>query len=109
MIPIVFSTWFINKFNGIIISVISAFIWIFIDFYGKNFFLFDNFIIYWNIIVRFVFFIIFVNILSFLKDTLEKSEKNARNDFLTGVINARYFYDENGRAGGCRIPIGSLY
>ena len=69
LIPVFISTWFINKTSGLIISIISAFIWFFIDFFWKHFFLSDNFIIYWDIIVRFIFFFIIVNILSFLKET----------------------------------------
>ena len=93
LIPVFITTWFINKTNGLIISALSALIWFFIDFYWKHFFLSKYLIIYWDIIVRFIFFFIIVNILSFLKETLEKSKNNARYDFLTGAINARYFYE----------------
>jgi diguanylate cyclase (GGDEF)-like protein len=93
LIPLSFSTWFINKSHGLFFSILSALFWIFIEFYWNQFFKFREFLIYWDIIVKFIFFLIFVNILSLFKETLENSEKNARNDFLTGVINARYFYE----------------
>ena len=93
LIPVVITTWFINRTNGLIISIICTLIWIFIDFYDKQVFLLENFIFHWNIVVQFIFFVIFVYIISFLKDTLEKLKKAARDDFLTGVINTRYFYE----------------
>lgn len=91
--PVFIVTWFINKTNGVIFSVISALIWFFIDFYSRKVFVFTNLTVYWAIVVRFVFFIIFLNIIYFLKETLEKSERIARDDFLTEVNNARYFYE----------------
>lgn len=91
--PVFIVTWFINKSNGVIFSIISVLIWIFIDLHAKQVFIFTSFTAFWAIVVRFIFFIIFVNILCFLKETLEKTEKTARDDFLTGVINARYFYE----------------
>ena len=93
LIPLSLSTWFISKSHGLFFSVLSVLLWIFIELYWKQFLIFKDFILYWDIIIKFIFFIIFVNILSLLKETLENSEKNARNDFLTGVINTRYFYE----------------
>ncbi len=91
--PVFIVTWFIHKTNGIVFSVASALIWIFIDLYIKQDFVFASFKVYWAVAIRFIFFIIFVYIISFLKETLEKTEQIARYDFLTGVINARYFYE----------------
>ncbi len=93
LIPIFLATWFISKNNGIIFSFISAIICLFLDFDEEYISHLTNFIFYWDAITRLAFFLIFVNILSFLKETLKNNEKMARYDFLTGIINTRHFYE----------------
>lgn len=91
--PIFVATWFISKKNGLFFSFISSLMCFFLDFDEKYIEHLTQFIFYWDAIVRLIFFIIFVNIIFFLKEVLKSNEKMARYDFLTGLTNTRYFYE----------------
>ncbi len=48
-------------------------------------------IVLWNAVIRLIFFMLIVNLVSALKGKMEKEKEMARSDFLTGIANSRHF------------------
>jgi len=88
VLPIFMVTWFTNQRFGLVISVVSAIVWLVADVStGQTYS--SPFIPLWNSFIRFAFFIIITILLSSLKSSLEL----AHTDHLTSAINSRYFYE----------------
>jgi len=88
VLPIFMVTWFTNQRFGLVISVVSAIVWLVADVStGQTYS--SPFIPLWNSFIRFAFFIIIAILLSSLKSSLEL----AHTDHLTSAINSRYFYE----------------
>jgi diguanylate cyclase (GGDEF)-like protein len=90
--PIFLVTWFRSKGRGVLISIIAAITWLLADIAAGQTYS-HPLIPFWNAIIRFGFFIIVTLLLSSLKNTLELKEQLAKTDFLTGVTNARSFFE----------------
>jgi diguanylate cyclase (GGDEF)-like protein len=92
LFPVFLVTWFRNKKEGVFISIFAAIIAALVDSmevsYSHN-----NIIHYWKGLELFVFFATLSFILGRLKSEIEMHKKLARTDFLTGVHNARSFYE----------------
>lgn len=56
LIPVIFASWYIGRISGLILSVISASVWLIIDTSGFNF-TYGHAIHFWNTMVRLGFFI----------------------------------------------------
>lgn len=91
LIPIIFTTWFVNRWVGFFISLVSTVVWFIADTALNNYPY--ALIPYWNAAVRFSFFIIIGYLLSALKIAYEREKKLARTDVLTGVVNRHYFLE----------------
>ena len=92
LLPIVMVTWYEGRASGIIISLVSATVWLFADIgWGKVYS--HPLIPVWNSVIRFAFFIIITLLLSELGKAIERERQLARTDNLTGVINSRAFYE----------------
>lgn len=91
LIPIVFITWFVSRWSGLFISLLSTVVWFIADTALKNFPY--ALIPYWNAAVRFSFFVIIAYLLSALKIAYEREKRLARTDMLTGAINRHYFME----------------
>lgn len=91
LIPVIFTTWFVNRWLGFFISLVSTVVWFIADTILKNHPY--ALIPYWNAAVRFSFFIIIGYLLSALKIAYEREKKLARTDVLTGVVNRHYFLE----------------
>ena len=90
LIPILFVTWFSNRWVGVFISGASAIAWLMADLMAGQ--IYSHWIIpYWNAIMRFALFLINVYILSRLKGALELEKMLSGIDPLTGMINGRCF------------------
>lgn len=92
LFPVMFVTWFTNKWYGIFNSTISAVAIFLADFemlYKYSYPL----IHFWNIIIRLGIFLILVYILSMLKNSFKRLQELARIDGLTGMLNRRFFYE----------------
>jgi len=95
LVPIFQATWFAGRNAGIIMSFISAAVWVFARFLattGEH----ASITFYWNTLTQLGIFIIVTYVVSIqlaLKKTLEKEQKLARTDFLTGAMNRRAFSD----------------
>lgn len=92
LLPILFVTWFGNKRLGVYFSLLSSLEWIIADQLGNPIYSHPT-IPYWNMLVRLFFFLIIVFVTSRLKSALEREKKISRADPLTGVSNARHFYE----------------
>ena len=90
LIPILWATWKNGKISGIIISSLSAIIWLEADLLTQHFYTHPA-IPYWNAFMRFGVFILVTLLLNALKYSLENEKKLARLDHLTQVANSRSF------------------
>lgn len=91
LVPILISTWYVNLKTGYIISGISVIFWLVTNKLTGDAPFYSVFL-YWNAIVRLLFFCL----PSFLADQLKRALTNermlAQTDPLTGVCNQRAFY-----------------
>ena len=92
IIPITVVTWFRSRERGIMISVVSAFTLLLSDI-SSGYHFSHPLIPYWNVIIRFGFFITVSLLLSYLKEVLRLKDQLTKTDFLTGVANRRSFID----------------
>jgi diguanylate cyclase (GGDEF)-like protein len=92
LIPISLVTWFTARWVGIMVSIISAMVWLLADFTSGHTYSHPA-IPYWNMSVRLLTFLVVTFILSALKSTLEDEKELARTDPLTGIANRRYFIE----------------
>jgi diguanylate cyclase (GGDEF)-like protein len=91
LIPIAILTWITNGKIGILISLISAGIWLIADISAGS--SYSRLVIYiWNATIRLGFFLLTVLLLR-LGKALEREKALSRTDFLTGAVNNRFFYD----------------
>ena len=92
LIPIIFVTWFSDRWVGIFVSGASAMAWLMADLMAGQ--IYSLWIIpYWNSIMRFGIFLVNVYILSKLKGALELEKTLSRIDSLTGIANGKYFIE----------------
>ncbi len=92
LLPILVVTWYGSKTLGIYFSVISSLEWIVADQLTNPVYSHPT-IPFWNMFVRLLVFLIVVFIAASLKLALDREKKISRTDPLTGVSNARYFYE----------------
>jgi len=92
LLPILFLALYVGRTIAILVSLLSAVEWFLADFlYGH---VYSNpWIPYWNALVWFSFFIIFVLIITALKKAMHEERRLSRHDFLTGVFNRRAFFE----------------
>lgn len=91
LIPISLISWFAGKRLGIIISIISAILWFIADF-ATGISYSHPLIGYWNATSRLGFFLVVAWLLSDLRMALQSANKLAYTDYMTGALNARFFY-----------------
>ena len=91
VLPIALILWFTGVRNGLIASFISALIWIIADKASGRVYS-SYFIPLWNTVIRLLFFMIIVMLLSALHNSMQREKLLARMDSLTSAINSRYFY-----------------
>ncbi len=90
LIPIIIVTWYVGRWQGLVMSTLGIFSWAFAD--HRNSHPYDSQIIYyWNAAVRFGFFVIIVFVFSRLKLTLHKEHLLSRMDSMTGIANRMGF------------------
>jgi len=89
LIPISLIAWTVNERVGLAFSFLSAGIWQVVDIWSGNQYS-SVFPYIWNTIVRLGFFMLPVFMIR-LNRALEHERMLARTDFLTGVLNARFF------------------
>ena len=78
LVPIALSAWFINRWNGIMLALMSTIIWFLSDLFNST--SYSHLIIpYWNSLIMLGIFIVFVTLLSALKDAFERENIMALN------------------------------
>lgn len=91
VLPIALITWSTNKKIGSIACMFSAIVWLGAEvFSGKTYH--HEFVPVWNTLIRFSLFLLIAILLSTLRVLLEQERTYAYTDFLTSVVNSRYFY-----------------
>ena len=90
--PITLIAWFTGRRLGFVASATSAVVWLLADMAAGH--PYSHYAIhYWNSAIRLGFFVIVTLLLSALREALEREQGMARTDYLTGLLNARYFHD----------------
>lgn len=90
LIPIAIASWYSHRHFAIIICIISATVWMFVDLQTGH--QYSNIMVpLWNTLVRFGFFIITMSLLRRLRNRIEVEESLSRTDSLTGINNSRAF------------------
>lgn len=92
LVPIALVTWFTKRSSGLIISILSALMWLIADLTSGAIYSSSD-IPYWNGVARLCSFFILTFILSALKNTIKEEKEFSRIDFLTGVQNRRCFIE----------------
>lgn len=92
VIPISLVTWFTGRSPGMIVSLVSAIVWLWADAASGHPYS-SLFIPVWNSFIRLSFFIIITLLLSKLRRAMDIERELARIDSLTGAVNSRFFYE----------------
>lgn len=92
LIPISLIAWYSKPALGVLISILSAVVWLYADIeagqeYSNQIFFF------WNTLIRLGFFIIVTYLISELKRSQKIIQESARTDYATGTLNARRFHE----------------
>jgi len=91
LLPVTIATWYVGMPAGIALAVISAIAWLLVD--QQEHVYRHSAIPYWNMGVRFGFFLIVLIILSRLKSAYEREKTMSSLDPLTGALNGRAFQE----------------
>ena len=91
-LPITLIAWFVGRRWAISLSAVSAATWLCADvMVGHQYS--HPLIALWNGVMRMGYFVIITFIIAALKEALDREKELARTDSLTGVANAKYFYE----------------
>ena len=113
LLPIGMSAWFGWRWAGILLSFLSAGIWLAADLLSNLRPFYNPQASYWNAGVGLGFFLTLALTLSTLRRLLEREKRQARTDALTGLSNVRAFTEQAGaeleRARRHRWPLTLAY
>jgi len=91
LLPITLISWAISERLGLVFAVLGSCVWIAVDIWSGN--RASNLFAYmWNAAARLGFFLLPVFMIR-LNRALQREQELARTDFLTGVLNARFFHE----------------
>ncbi len=88
LVPISLAAWYVGKRAASFLALTSAGIWFAVDEISANPFA-NTYVPFWNAAVRLCLFLIIV----FLLDGFKREKTYAREDYLTGLGNLRYFFE----------------
>jgi len=92
LFPVAIAAWFLSERTGMLFSLVSVATW-----YVSNYLTGQTFssplIPYWNAAMRLGFFLVVAILFGELRKAFDKEKAMLRYDFLTGVCNARAFYE----------------
>lgn len=91
LVPISVVTWYVGNKAGKALTILISIIWLTIDPLIRT--IHSSLYFYWNVLGRAGLFLIYIYILSLLKDSWIRENELAREDPLTGVANRRYFFE----------------
>jgi diguanylate cyclase (GGDEF)-like protein len=92
VVPVAFAASAMNKRLALVVAVLSAAVWLLADAAAGHAYS-SHLLPYWNAAIRFAFFSITVFAVSLYKDSLQTERMSARTDSVTGLTNARGFYE----------------
>lgn len=90
-LSIFWGTWALGKYAGFAFSILSSIAWFISEVNAQNNDLL--FVVEWNALVRFLFFLIITHLLTEIKQSHEREQCLARTDRLTGLWNRLYFLE----------------
>jgi diguanylate cyclase (GGDEF)-like protein len=90
LIPIALFSWFISSWLGVVVSFVSAGLWLVVDIFAGAQYSHPA-IYFWNTLIRLGFFNLTVLLIS-LGKALERERTFARTDYTTGTVNTRFFH-----------------
>jgi diguanylate cyclase (GGDEF)-like protein len=96
LVPIFIAAWYINRSTALGVSIACAVMWLVagaLTLPGKEF---PFVVLLWNTGVRLGFFVVVAELLSVLRQAIDREKAHARTDYLTGVKNTRSFYEQAG-------------
>jgi len=93
LLPIILISWAISERLGLVFAILGSCVWIAVDIWSGNSNRTSNLFAYmWNATARLGFFLLPVFMIR-LNRALQREQELARTDFLTGVLNARFFHE----------------
>ena len=93
LLPITLISWAISERFGLLFAILASGVWIAVDVWSGNSARTSNLFAYmWNATSRLGFFLLPVFMIR-LNRALQREKELARTDFLTGVLNARFFHE----------------
>ena len=112
VIPVAMATWYSKETTGRKMAIFSTIVWLLADLAPGN--RYSHFLIpLWNSLVRLLFFMIIVALLSKVRIDLETESSIADTDYLTGLPNKRSFSEqmenEAVRSGRYKHPLTIIY
>jgi diguanylate cyclase (GGDEF)-like protein len=93
LLPITLISWAISERLGLVFAFLGSCVWVAVDIWSGNSDRTSNLFAYmWNATARLGFFLLPVFMIR-LNRALQHEQELARTDFLTGVLNARFFHE----------------
>jgi diguanylate cyclase (GGDEF)-like protein len=93
LLPITLISWAISERLGLVFAFLGSCVWVAVDIWSGNSTRTSNLFAYmWNATARLGFFLLPVFMIR-LNRALQHEQELARTDFLTGVLNARFFHE----------------
>jgi diguanylate cyclase (GGDEF)-like protein len=93
LLPISLISWAISERLGLVFAILSSCVWIAVDIWSGNSNRTSNLFAYmWNATARLGFFLLPVFMIR-LNRAMQHEKELARTDFLTGVLNTRFFHE----------------
>lgn len=112
LLPVIFAAWFVGRAQAIVISFLSAAVWLFAEVTTGHVYS-HSLILLWNAVTRMGIFLILTYSFTTMKTLLARERERARRDYLTGAANAKYFYErarsEIDRSAGFTQPLTVVY
>lgn len=112
LFPIIFSTWYVSKNAGVVLSFLSTFTWLSADIYLIREFS-DPWVPFVNETFRLIVFLLVTGLVWGFKTTLESQRSLARTDHLTGLPNRLAFFEsaelELSRTRRFFLPLSIIY
>jgi diguanylate cyclase (GGDEF)-like protein len=91
VMPISLAGWLMGRKSGLLSSLLSTLVWLLTDLSGH---IYEGPAVpIWNTLVRLSFFSLVGLLLSALRSSVEHEKVLARTDYLTGVVNLRFFLE----------------
>ena len=92
LLPITLISWAISERLGLVFGLLASGAWIAVDIWTNNNRTSNLFAYIWNATARLGFFLLPVFMIR-LNRALQREKELARTDFLTGVLNGRFFHE----------------